>query len=80
MTTRRQFLKNTGAAITGVAVPRGLAVHIDGLCAPETSVEAVTNETATRLDGVAIALKVNGVQRTVAIEPQATLAEVLRRW
>jgi carbon-monoxide dehydrogenase small subunit/xanthine dehydrogenase YagT iron-sulfur-binding subunit len=33
---------------------------------------------ATGLDRVAISLNVNGLQRTIEIEPQATLAEVLR--
>jgi xanthine dehydrogenase YagT iron-sulfur-binding subunit len=70
--TRRQFLKSTGAAITSVAVPS------DRLRAAGTSVETGTDETATRSDVVAIALKVNGIERTVAIEPQATLAEILR--
>ena len=70
--TRREFLKGTGAAITGVAVPD------IGLCTTGTVAEAGTNETATGTDLVTISLNVNGLQRTVAIEPQATLAEVLR--
>jgi xanthine dehydrogenase YagT iron-sulfur-binding subunit len=70
--TRREFLKGTGAAITGIAVPD------TGLGAPGRVAEAATNETATGSDPVAISLNVNGLQRTVAIEPQATLAEVLR--
>ena len=70
--TRRDFLKGTGAAITGVAV------FDAGLGAAGTSAEAATNETAAGRETVAISLDVNGVRRAVAVEPQATLAEVLR--
>ncbi len=70
--TRRQFLKGTGAALTSVAVPN------TGLCAAGRTAQTGTNETATASDPLAIALNVNGLQRTVEIEPQATLAEVLR--
>ena len=71
--TRREFLKGTGAAITGVAV-------LDtGLCAAGTAAtEAGTNEIAKSSGPATISLNVNGVQRSVAVEPQATLAEVLR--
>lgn len=70
--TRREFLKGTGAAITSVAVPNA------GFGAAGKTVKVGTNEKATGADLVAIALNVNGLQRTVEIEPQATLAEVLR--
>lgn len=70
--TRREFLKGTGAAITGIAVPDV------GLRAAERVAEAGTNEPATSINTVTISLNVNGLQRTVAIEPQETLAEVLR--
>jgi xanthine dehydrogenase YagT iron-sulfur-binding subunit len=70
--TRREFLKGTGAAMTGIAVPE------TGLGAAGSVAEAATNDTATASKPVAISLNVNGVQRRVAIEPQATLAEVLR--
>lgn len=70
--TRREFLKGTSAAITGIAVPA------TGLGAAGSLAQAGTNEAATGSSPVAISLNVNGVQRAVAIEPQATLAEVLR--
>jgi xanthine dehydrogenase YagT iron-sulfur-binding subunit len=70
--TRREFLKGTGAAMTGIAVPE------TGFGAAGSVAEAATNDTATASKPVAISLNVNGVQRRVAIEPQATLAEVLR--
>jgi carbon-monoxide dehydrogenase small subunit/xanthine dehydrogenase YagT iron-sulfur-binding subunit len=70
--TRRQFLKGTGAAIASVAVPT------TGLRAAGTTAETATNETATGSEPVAISLNVNGLRQTVEIEPQATLAEVLR--
>src|SRR5450759_2495971 len=70
--TRREFLKGTSAAITGIAVPG------TGLGAAGSLAQAGMNETATGSSPVAISLNVNGLQRTVEIEPQATLAEVLR--
>jgi carbon-monoxide dehydrogenase small subunit/xanthine dehydrogenase YagT iron-sulfur-binding subunit len=70
--TRRQFLKSTGVAITSVAVPNL------GLRAAETTAKTGASETATGSEPVAISLNINGLQRTVEIEPQATLAEVLR--
>jgi xanthine dehydrogenase YagT iron-sulfur-binding subunit len=70
--TRRDFLKGTGAAITSAAVPNA------GLGAAGKTAREGMNERATGWDPVAISLNVNGLQRTVEIEPQATLAEVLR--
>ena len=70
--TRRDFLKGTGAAITSAAVPNA------GLGAAAKTARGGMNERATGWDPVAISLNVNGLQRTVEIEPQATLAEVLR--
>lgn len=70
--TRRQFLKSTGAAITSVAVPT------DRLCAAGTAAETGTNDKATGSEPTAISLNVNGLRRTVEIEPQATLADALR--
>jgi xanthine dehydrogenase YagT iron-sulfur-binding subunit len=70
--TRRDFLKGTGAALTGAAVP-------------ETAVRAAASapvvadaSTATGPGPISATLDVNGVRRAVAFEPQATLAEVLR--
>jgi xanthine dehydrogenase YagT iron-sulfur-binding subunit len=68
--SRRDFLKSTGAAMTGVAVLER------GLCAA-APVAAATG-TVAMATASTIALNVNGVQRSIAIEPQATLVEVLR--
>jgi aerobic-type carbon monoxide dehydrogenase small subunit (CoxS/CutS family) len=70
--TRREFLKGTGAALTGVAVLE------TGLSAG--AAEAGTNDAAPSPGPptIPVSLDVNGVQRSVAIEAQATLAEVLR--
>ena len=70
--TRRDFLKSTGAAITSVAVPNA------GLGAAEKPAALGTKENAVGPDSVAISLNVNGLERAVKIEPEATLAEVLR--
>lgn len=70
--TRRDFLKGTGAAITSAAVPN------TGLGAAGKTAHEEAKGNATGLDRVAISLNVNGLQRTIEIEPQATLAEVLR--
>ena len=69
--TRRDFLKGTGAALTGVAAA-GPAAHAAAAPAPaEPSRTAGTGLLSAWLD-------VNGVRRAVSFEPQATLAEVLR--
>ena len=64
--TRREFLKGTGAVITGVAV---LDQGISGA-------EGATGTAAER--GRGILLHVNGMKRAVQVETQMTLAEVLR--
>jgi carbon-monoxide dehydrogenase small subunit/xanthine dehydrogenase YagT iron-sulfur-binding subunit len=64
--TRRDFLKGTGAAITGAAVPASAAI---------TQVPA---DGSVATGPVVVTLDVNGAKRAVTIEPQATLAEVLR--
>jgi aerobic-type carbon monoxide dehydrogenase small subunit (CoxS/CutS family) len=70
--TRREFLKSTGAVITGVAV-------LDTrLSATEGGAGAASNETAAGSEAREILLDVNGVRRAVAVEPRMTLAEVLR--
>ena len=70
--TRREFLKSTGAVITGVAV-------LDTkLSAAEGGSGAASNETAAGSGAREILLDVNGVRRAVVVEPQMTLAEVLR--
>ena len=70
--TRRDFLKGTGAAITSAAVPN------TGLGATGKTAREEAKGRATGLDRVALSLNVNGLQRTIEIEAQATLAEVLR--
>ena len=66
--TRRDFLKSAGAAIAGTAV----AGSAQAAPAALPAVQAGAPET------MPIALDVNGVGRTLSVEPQATLAEVLR--
>jgi carbon-monoxide dehydrogenase small subunit/xanthine dehydrogenase YagT iron-sulfur-binding subunit len=73
--TRRAFLKGSGAAITGAGIP-GTA-----LMAAEASPASAANgagAAVTAAGPMTASLNVNGVARTVAIEPQQTLAEVLR--
>ena len=70
--TRRDFLKGTGAAMTGIAVPDM------GVRAAERVAATGTNQAAANSESLAISLDVNGVTQTVAIEPQMTLADVLR--
>jgi aerobic-type carbon monoxide dehydrogenase small subunit (CoxS/CutS family) len=61
--TRREFLKGTGAVITGVAM-------LDqGVSAAEQGAHSGQRQ---------ILLHVNGAERAVQVEPQMTLAEVLR--
>jgi carbon-monoxide dehydrogenase small subunit/xanthine dehydrogenase YagT iron-sulfur-binding subunit len=61
--TRREFLKGTGAVITGVAM-------LD----QRASAAAQSAESGGRQ----VLLHVNGAKRAVQVEPQMTLAEVLR--
>ena len=61
--TRREFLKGTGAVITGVAMLDQGAQAAEG-AAPSAKGRIV--------------LDVNGVKRAVEVEPHMTLAEVLR--
>lgn len=70
--TRREFLKGTGAVITGVAM-------LDTrLSAAEGGSGAAASEAAALSAPQEVFLEVNGVRRTLAVEPQMTLAEVLR--
>ena len=57
--TRREFLKGTGAAITGIAVPASQ------LGAAGSLADAGASVAATAPGPVAISLDVNGIQRTV---------------
>jgi xanthine dehydrogenase YagT iron-sulfur-binding subunit len=71
--TRRDFLKDAGAAIAGVAIfDPGLSTVAAGDPPP------VAIESAPAATPQVIALRVNGATREVAVEPQTTLAEVLR--
>ncbi|HUL94119.1 MAG TPA: (2Fe-2S)-binding protein [Burkholderiales bacterium] len=65
--TRREFLKGTGAVITGVAM-------LDQSAAAERGPGAAAADSGQ----VEILLHVNGARRSVSVEPQMTLAEVLR--
>jgi aerobic-type carbon monoxide dehydrogenase small subunit (CoxS/CutS family) len=70
--TRREFLKGTGAVITGAAMLDA------GVSSAEGGSEAVTDKTVADSAAREILLDVNGVRRAIAVEPQMTLAEVLR--
>jgi carbon-monoxide dehydrogenase small subunit/xanthine dehydrogenase YagT iron-sulfur-binding subunit len=70
--TRREFLKGAGAAITGAALPDA------GLSAAEGPSRAATNEKGADSGQREIVLDVNGALHAVTVEPQMTLAEVLR--
>jgi xanthine dehydrogenase YagT iron-sulfur-binding subunit len=71
--TRREFLKGTSAVITGVAV---LDVGNSSAAGGATGVAA--SERVAASTAREILLDVNGVRCAVAVEPQMTLAEVLR--
>lgn len=70
--TRREFLKGAGAAITGAALPDA------GLSAAQGPSRAATNEKGVDSGQREIVLDVNGALHAVTVEPQLTLAEVLR--
>ncbi len=70
--TRRDFLKATGAAMTGVAVPAA------GLCAAPGEAGQGAGRAGNGSGLLAISLNVNGAERRIEIEAQMTLAEVLR--
>jgi xanthine dehydrogenase YagT iron-sulfur-binding subunit len=70
--TRREFLKGTGASLAGVAVPGG------ALRAAEQPATVPNARAAAHGGPREILLDVNRVQRAVTVEPQMTLAEVLR--
>lgn len=70
--SRRSFLTGTGAAAAGAAA---LETAIAGVA------EAGADAAEPRVvgpDPAPVTLRVNGATRTVAVEPRATLAEVLR--
>ncbi len=69
--SRRSFLRGTGAATAGAAVLEGALAGVR---------EALANAQPNVIgpNPTPIALRVNGVTRTVVAEPRATVAEVLR--
>ena len=67
--SRRSFLRGSSAATAGLAALDS-ALTPAGAAAPELQVFGP--------DAVSVTLRVNGQARTVAVEPRATLAEVLR--
>ncbi|HUJ86653.1 MAG TPA: (2Fe-2S)-binding protein [Burkholderiales bacterium] len=70
--TRREFLKGTGGAIAGAALPAAAAQGAER--APAGTAQGELADAGPR----EILLDVNGARRAVAVEPQITLAEVLR--
>jgi xanthine dehydrogenase YagT iron-sulfur-binding subunit len=68
--SRRRFLQGTSAAAAGVAVLETAMTNLAEAAAGEPQVFGP--------DAVSVSLRVNGVVRAVAVEPSATLAEVLR--
>jgi len=70
--TRRDFLRGVGAAIAGTAA------FDSGLPLEPAHSEAAENAAAIGAARVNIVLDVNGQPRALEVEPQATLAEILR--
>jgi xanthine dehydrogenase YagT iron-sulfur-binding subunit len=70
--TRREFLKGTGGAIAGVAMPGG------AVPAAERASGTARHGDLAGSGPREIFLDVNEVRRAVTVEPQMTLAEVLR--
>jgi aerobic-type carbon monoxide dehydrogenase small subunit (CoxS/CutS family) len=68
--SRRSFLRGTGAAVASAAALETALTAVAEAAAPEPAVFGP--------DAVFATLRVNGATRTVAVEPRATLAEVLR--
>jgi len=70
--SRREFLKSTGAVLTGAAIPDAR------LSAAESRSAATSGKPNSDAGPREIALDVNGARRAVVVEPHMTLAEVLR--
>ncbi len=70
--TRREFLKGTGGAIAGAAVPGA------GLSAAERVAGPPASDNAAHSGPREVFLEVNGARRAVTVEPRMTLAEALR--
>ena len=71
--TRREFLKGTGGALAGAALPAG-ASRAAGSAAGPSAAREETPHSGPR----EILIEVNGVRRAVTVEPQMTLADALR--
>ena len=71
--TRRGFLKGAGIAAAGTAL-------LEGVQTLRTEAQPSDTPGVTLLgpDAAPVRLRVNGVERTVELEPRATLAEALR--
>ena len=71
--TRREFLKGTGGALAGAALPAGAA-----RAAESATGQAAAQGEPSHAGPREIFLDVNGARRVVTVEPQMTLADVLR--
>jgi xanthine dehydrogenase YagT iron-sulfur-binding subunit len=71
--TRRDFLKGTGGALAGAALPAGAARAADS-AAGQAAAQGEPPHSGPR----EIVLDVNGVRHAVTLEPQMTLADALR--
>ncbi len=70
--SRRSFLRGTGAAAAAAAALETALASVAEAAAEGAAPQAVGP------DATPVTLRVNGATRTVAIEPRATLADVLR--
>jgi len=70
--SRRSLLRDTALAAAGASMIEASSALANASEAAETS------EAALEPDLVAITLRINGVTRTLAVEPRMTLAEALR--
>jgi xanthine dehydrogenase YagT iron-sulfur-binding subunit len=70
--SRRSFLSGTSVAAAGVATLEGMLTDLGDAVAASADPQVLGPDAAT------ITLRVNGVVQPVAVEPRATLAEVLR--
>lgn len=70
--SRRAFLKESGLAAAGVAMLDEVICGPSGVSARETEIPVAGP------GSVSITLNVNGADRTISVEPRATLAEALR--
>ncbi len=76
--SRRAFLKGSGAALTGVALPAGAASGAEAAGAAGTPRLPVGGTTPVTTGPVTITLDVNGTQHAWRSSRSMTLAEALR--